>query len=300
MKPLNITILIVEGDPLYREVVKEYLKDESYIIKDASNGTEAWELLDSNPEEYDIVLLDDSLPGMKGMDVIKKMKANPILENIPVIIESGKIERREINRGMKAGAYYYLTKPYKKDILLAVLMTAVGDRMRFKRLKEEVMSSFRSLAMIDTATYFVQNLQGAQALAEYLSKIALNSEQIVTGLSELFINAVEHGNLGITYEEKSILSKDGEWLKEVEKRLNLPENCSKKVEVTVKNLSEHMVVTIKDEGKGFDWKKYMKIDTDRIYHQHGRGIAIARMVSFERMHYNEKGNEIEITIKKKK
>lgn len=297
MRALNITILIVEDDRTYQKILQKFLEDEEYNLEIVGDGQEAWELLEKDPEKYDIALLDRTLPGLDGMEILKRMKHHPVLENVPVIIESACSDKQEILAGMKAGAHYYLTKPYKKDILCAIMLTAVGDRLKFRRLRDDFKSATKSLALVDKATFYLRDLCDAQHLAEFLSNMSGQPDQVVTGLSELFINSIEHGNLGITYEEKSKLSKEGQWVNEVEHRLNLPENSKKRVKVEVTKNNQEIRIHIKDDGDGFDWRKYMEIDSERIYHQHGRGIAIARLVSFEKLHYNKKGNEVEIIIK---
>jgi anti-sigma regulatory factor (Ser/Thr protein kinase) len=86
------------------------------------------------------------------------------------------------------------------------------------------------------------------------------------------------------------------WLAEVQRRLSLPENKNKKVLVHYKRHPEKITLQIKDEGNGFDWHNYMEIQSDRVTHNHGRGIALAKMMSFDDIQYRGNGNELVCTV----
>ena len=94
-------------------------------------------------------------------------------------------------------------------------------------------------------------------------------------IAELINNAVEHGNLGIDYEEKTKLVSEGKWFAEVERRLALPENANKHVRVHLKKEQGNLFVEIEDQGPGFDFERFLTIDESRLFDNHGRGIAIA-------------------------
>ena len=106
------------------------------------------------------------------------------------------------------------------------------------------------------------------------------------------MNAVEHGNLCIDYHDKTRLVEEGNWRSEVERRQSLAEHRQKRVDVMYRKKPEGSFVTIKDEGKGFDWKNYLQVDPSRASHNHGRGIAQANAISFDKITFNESGNEV--------
>ena len=124
-----------------------------------------------------------------------------------------------------------------------------------------------------------------------------NTEKVVTGLSELLINAVEHGNLAITYQEKSDLNKSGTLMDEIESRLGMDKYKSKIVDVEFKKSGANIEVSITDEGEGFDWKLYLEMSPDRMMDNHGRGIAMAGLLSFDGLDYLGCGNSVRATIK---
>jgi len=72
-----------------------------------------------------------------------------------------------------------------------------------------------------------------------------------------------------------------------------------KVYVRYERSEEKLRLLIRDEGKGFDPQPYMQLDPDRLTHNHGRGIAMANMVSFDEIEYRGGGNEVLCTIRLK-
>jgi hypothetical protein len=116
------------------------------------------------------------------------------------------------------------------------------------------------------------------------------------GLMELMLNAVEHGNLGITYDEKSKLIAENGLQEEIERRLALPEYADRIATARFRRVGKSLIFTIKDEGQGFDWKSYLEMSLDRLMDNHGRGIAMSRSISFTHLEYRGKGNCVEATI----
>jgi anti-sigma regulatory factor (Ser/Thr protein kinase) len=194
--------------------------------------------------------------------------------------------------GIRAGAYYYLTKPYDVEMLLTVIETAVRDFTDYRHLKERIERGLRCLTLIRDASFSIQTVEEARDLGMVLANACPDPMSTVIGLTEILVNAVEHGNLGITYEEKSQLNAAGQWQTEIERRLSLPENATKHVEVKMARENGCVRFIIRDEGCGFDWKRFIDIDPGRAFDNHGRGIVIARTLSFDSLEYRGCGNEV--------
>jgi two-component system cell cycle response regulator len=128
-------------------------------------------------------------------------------------------------------------------------------------------------------------------LALFMANCFPNPERILPGLAELIANAVEHGNLGIGYQQKTVLLTEGTWRDEIQRRLELPENAKKYGEAVIARKTDGIYVVITDQGNGFDWRQYMRIDPARASDNHGRGIAQANMLSFDKLSFNSKGNQ---------
>jgi hypothetical protein len=143
-----------------------------------------------------------------------------------------------------------------------------------------------------------RTIDEVHALAKSLiTAICPDHPHVVAGLVELMINAVEHGNLGITYGEKTELNQAEQWDAEIEKRLNLPENQKKSANIHWERNSEEVVFTICDQGDGFEWHIYMDAEQKRIHDLHGRGITMARAMSFTHLEYQGCGNIVRAVVK---
>ena len=289
-------MLIVDDEPLNLEIVQDYLEDEPLHIETAEDGATALEMLNADPEKYDIVLLDRMMPGIDGLEVLKQISKHPILKTVPVILQTAMSAQENIVEGLEAGAYYYLTKPFEEEMLLSVIHTAIRDRNHFLSLQQMVKESQTSMGLLKDAHFQFSTLQHVKQLSTLLANTCPDSESVITGLSELMINAVEHGNLEISYEEKTLLIAEANWRDEVEKRLLLEKYKDRQADVHYHREDDKITIVIEDKGKGFDWKKYIEFDSERILHSHGRGIAMANKFSFDKISYNDCGNEVTISI----
>ncbi len=147
--------------------------------------------------------------------------------------------------------------------------------------------------VIRTHYFEVKTLEEAQRLAVHISSLETisNRTPIELGLHEIIFNAIEHGNLGITHDEKTKLRKINQWETEVQRRIALPYNINKTVEVHVEMNPSYLCVTVKDQGEGFNWRKYIQNTDPRApLIQNGRGLIIARDLCFDDLIFSEKGN----------
>lgn len=289
-------ILIVDDEPFNIEILLEYLEDSGYELDTAEDGQAAWDRLEAAPDHYDVVILDRMMPRMNGLEVLSRIKQHPVMQSIPVILQTALAAQDEILEGIQAGAWYYLTKPFDEDLLNSVLNTAVEDRRRYRRMQEESGMAGRAFGMMHEGRFRFRTLASARDLATMLANACPQPTRVVVGLSELLINAVEHGNLGISYEEKTRLREENRWEEAVEARLRDPVLGAREVEVHFQRRDGHIEMAIIDQGEGFDWRDYLEMDPARAFDTHGRGIAMSRMVSFDQVEYRGRGNEVRVRV----
>jgi len=286
-------ILIVDDEPFNIEIIIELLEDEDrYKLSTASDGKIALEMLEADPQNFDIIILDRMMPNMNGMEVLEKIKEHDVLRHCPVIFQTAKSSQAEIAEGLEAGAHYYLTKPFDEAVLLSVIKTAVEERSFYRGMMNDLDKGKQVVPLIRHAGFEFSTIDHARNLASLLSNAFPEPSIVVMGLTELMVNAVEHGNLGITYDEKSALNEKGTWNEEVNRRLALAENTDKTVKVNFIANNSLIEITIIDQGKGFDWQTYMDFDPSRIMDNHGRGIAVANKLSFSDVIYSGSGNTV--------
>ncbi len=290
-------VLVVDDSPLDRALLKAHLTNAGYTPDLVNDGVEALAALEGDPDRYDVVLLDRNMPRMTGIELLGRMKENSRLRLVPVILQTAAITPNEVLEGIDAGAYYYLTKPYDSQMLLSVVRAAASDYAEYKELREQLQQGLHTLRLMREATFSLQTVEHARDIASILAQTCPDPSSAVVGLTELLLNAVEHGNLGITYEEKSKLSDKDTWMKEINRRKSLLQNQTKRVEVRFERTDALLRFTIRDQGPGFDWKRFLDIEPARAFDTHGRGIAMARRLSFSSLEYRGTGNEVLATIR---
>lgn len=104
------TISIVEDDKFLRELIAQKLAKEGYEILTAIDGEEG--MAQIKEKRPDLVLLDLILPGIDGFEVLSRMKSEPDLAKIPVVILSNLGQKEEVERGLKLGAVDYMIKAH--------------------------------------------------------------------------------------------------------------------------------------------------------------------------------------------
>lgn len=119
-------------------------------------------------------------------------------------------------------------------------------------------------------------------------------EQLNFVLIELLINAIEHGNCGITYEEKTNwLEKNSDICELIDQKCINPLIAQRKVFLQYSIKQTHSFFKITDEGAGFDWRALKKpVSVEELMSLHGRGITLSREMT-SNLFYNEKGNEVQ-------
>jgi DNA-binding response OmpR family regulator len=134
------TILVVDDEPIVREVVERYLRQDGFAVETAADGPEA--LRRFAAARPDLVLLDLMLPGLDGLEVCRRIRAQ---SNIPVIMLTAKADETDTIIGLGVGADDYVAKPFSprelvarvKAVLRRATLTppqAEGDPLRFGQL----------------------------------------------------------------------------------------------------------------------------------------------------------------------
>jgi CheY-like chemotaxis protein len=264
---------------------------------DAGDGAEAWEILQrAGEDDFDLLILDRMMPGMDGIELLRLVKAEKRFRHVPVIIQTAAATPEQIREGIAAGAYYYLTKPYDGEMLRTVTHAALADRAAWRSMIAGSRDEARSLGMLSEGRFQLRTLDEARHLASALASQFPDPAAAGLGLLELIVNAVEHGNLGISTAEKARLLQRGTWESEVQHRLSLPANAGKRVRVELHRDETSLTVVISDDGPGFDWMRFRELDASRAFEPNGRGIALARQLSFPDMEYIGCGNAVRLVV----
>ena len=281
-------VLAVDDEPINLEIITESLVDLDCVIDRAVDGEEAWRLLCAEAT-YDLVILDRMMPRLDGLTLLHRIKSDSRFRRMPVIMQTAASAPDQVRDGIEAGAYYYLTKPYEPRVLLAIVRAAlseVGERLRAMRADTGV----EAFGLATSGEFRFRDLDQARSLATLLSALCPDPTTAAIGLAELLINAVEHGNLGISYDEKMRLRLDNTWDAEIARRLVAPEWRDRHVDVTFERTDGVVQFVIIDQGDGFDATNYLDFDPARACDPNGRGIAMARRLSFSDLEFRGDGN----------
>jgi CheY-like chemotaxis protein len=293
-------ILVADDEPLNLEIIGEFLDDADYHLSFAENGEAAWSILlaglepDATP--VDLIVLDRMMPVLDGFSLLKRVKADSRFGILPVIMQTAASSPEEVREGIEAGAYYYLTKPYQPEALHAIVRAALTDIEERRQANAATARHEDILGLMSYAEFDFCSLDQAHMLAGSLATLCPEPGMAALGLTELLINAIEHGNLGISYAEKKALRQHEGWESEIARRLAMPEFSELSACVRVTRDKHELVFRVEDQGSGFDWQRYMDFDPERAFDPNGRGIAMARQVSFSRITYEGRGNIVTATI----
>jgi two-component system OmpR family response regulator len=119
------SIFIIEDDKALTDLVGEVLTKAGFLTRFARNRTEINAEF-NKPPLPDVVLLDVSLPDADGFQILERIRGNPKIKNLPVIMMTGKSEVTDVARGLSLGADGYVTKPFKISGLVQAVNTVLG------------------------------------------------------------------------------------------------------------------------------------------------------------------------------
>ncbi|RMH05941.1 MAG: response regulator [Nitrospirae bacterium] len=295
MKPHLPAVMIVDDEEAICDALAELLDGIGYQPLLAHDGGEALHLLEQVESPIHAIVLDWILPHMTGEDVLCQLQARDTWQFIPVIVLTGMAKTTAFQRGMTDRVLSFFKKPCEPDILCACIRGAVKSYALYRTLHEELDQSNLAATVLDVASFRIRSLAEARALSMWLAKAFPNPAGAAVGLLELLVNAIEHGNLQISHDEKTHLLQTGDWDREIDRRLQHPTYRDRFVSVTFHRQADRLDVVITDQGRGFDWKLYMECAPAYETVMHGRGIAISRALCFDRLEYYGMGNVVRAT-----
>lgn len=291
-------ILILEDDHASRTYLSSLLTLNNYECKAAQNGEEGLVMFDEF--RPDIVLSDIQMPKMSGLEFLKTIRRDNS-DAIVIMVTAYGSEDYAI-KAFREGANNYLKKPIYEEELL-ILLAKYKPIISQKNLKESIPSLVmqRSLTMkfesevglVPRVVDFLIAETGTMFTKDELINIEL-------GLVELMVNAIEHGNLNISYEEKSKALETNMLTELYDERKQDDAYKDRRVTVLYNQNQESCEWMISDEGNGFDYHDLPDpTSSDNLLDMNGRGIFISKFM-FDSLEYLGKGNMVRIRKMHKK
>jgi DNA-binding response OmpR family regulator len=122
---LSQSVLVVDDEPMARTLLRLMLVRAGFEVSEAEDGYDALEKIAE--ELPDLVILDVMMPGMDGFSVCRAVRESDRTARLPVIMLSAKTDLESVNRGLRAGANKYLTKPISPDELTRQVRSVLGE-----------------------------------------------------------------------------------------------------------------------------------------------------------------------------
>jgi DNA-binding response OmpR family regulator len=221
--------------------------------------------------------------------------------HVPVSIITGHGSEAMAIQALRAGVTDFIKKPVHLEDLTSALNRMQAVRQLIPERPAAPMpaavevvrlsSLYRLDNSPDAVPTFVEMLLH-RCSADTRSKAAT---ELSLALRELILNAIEHGNLGLTFVEKSRALEQNTLDELLRQRARLPEYRQRRVTVEARIEDQRIRVRVADEGQGFDWRGLSDpTDPAHLLSTHGRGILLARMM-VESLEFNEAGNQVTVT-----
>jgi two-component system, OmpR family, response regulator len=121
----RLSAIVVDDEPTLAKFLSHYLNYEGFDVRIAGNRDQIVAEF-RTPPVPDLVLLDVMLPDADGFDILLRLRAHPVLKDVPIIMLTAKASRESVLKGLAGGADGYLTKPVETDSLLKAVRTVVG------------------------------------------------------------------------------------------------------------------------------------------------------------------------------
>jgi len=120
-------VLCADDSGIIRRLIRQAVDVLGYEMLEAANGREALEILEKQPTEIQLVLLDWNMPELNGFEVLKTIKTDERYRSIRVMMVTTEGEKHNIIKAIQAGADHYVTKPFTLDDLAVKILECVGE-----------------------------------------------------------------------------------------------------------------------------------------------------------------------------
>jgi class 3 adenylate cyclase len=166
------SVLVVDDNEMNRDMLSRRLKAKGFAVELAEDGYKALEKLDATA--FDLVLLDIMMPGMSGIEVLRKVRETRTAADLPIIMATAKAQSEDVVEALKLGANDYVTKPIDFPVALA----RVNTQLSLKRAGDEIR---RLVGDLEVRNRFIRNTFGRYLSDEIVSSILENPEGLELG-----------------------------------------------------------------------------------------------------------------------
>jgi len=297
----NNSVLVVDDEEVIRSVLAFRLSQEEGVeVEAAGDARSALAAIERRP--FDAVLTDIKMPGMNGLELLRRIKER--WPEMAVIIMSGHADMSDTIEALRMGAVDFFQKPFE----LAKVAESLGRIFRNKRFEYTKREALRFLEEESRVFLIPNDLDVCPIITNEVTKNLADKgvtdvsflESIRVALNEMLFNAIEHGNLHVSYEGKSKMMEEAADYSALIRRLaQQPPYDERRVKIEYYMNANHVRFVITDQGDGFDHSQLPDpLDPENLLAGHGRGILMTR-IYMDEVSYNEKGNQVTLVKRKK-
>ncbi len=289
-------VLVVEDSPTQALEIRIILDEAGFDVAMASDGTAALRAVrESMP---DMVLTDLQMPGLDGLDLIDALRYD--YPYVPVVLMTAFGSEELASQALREGAASYVPKRRLGRDLVPTIRSvlAVADFRAERQVALGLLKRSETEYVLGNDTSLVLPL--VRQLEETLIAVRLCDPgrllRVGIALSEVLVNAIEHGNLELTRESLGLDLDDTQYLELVAQRRVEAPYSERRVHVTARVTPDEAVYTIRDEGSGFDTSVLPDLaDPGHLTRSDSRGLLLIRTFMDE-VRFNDIGNEITLKV----
>lgn len=247
-------------------------------------------------QDADVVMIDAGLDLEQMNRLLQTVRGAGIQSRVRAIIQTRHQTAADRRQLIKSGGRHLLSMPTKDKTLLKVLRGALIDLATAETIQDYLTTHKSAVGRMMTGVFEIRTMAEAEKLSTMLATNYPSPERVASGIWELLSNGVEHGNLEIDFEHKAELLERGEFEAEIRRRLSTLPYSERRVRVSFEATENLIRLGVVDQGNGFDYNKVLEgeLPTDK---PNGRGICVARQISFDSVTYYGRGNEVEAIVR---
>jgi DNA-binding response OmpR family regulator len=282
-------VLVADDQDALRALLSRMLAHEGFEPIEAADGESAIELYRSLKPP--VVISDIMMPRKDGLTLLQEIKS--IDPNTAVILMTGHGNEDMLLKALQGGATNFFKKPFNVHALVTEVHKIL--QYRLEALRNYIFTPF----LVEESKSFVFTA-GNPEYYPIINQITLQLPSILPesevlnlkmGIEEMITNAIEHGNLGITFSEKNAAIAQGTLGHLLAQRLQSDGNDKKRIFISSKLADGCFRTSIRDEGNGFNWRGLPEVLPENLLTYSGRGIFITK-IYYDEVLYNDSGNEV--------
>jgi CheY-like chemotaxis protein len=237
------------------------------------------------------ILLDWRYEGPKDAGFAEALAARAALSGVPVLTLTAADRVDDARLAWEAGLGTVLSTPCRlADLKGALDKLARGPEREDS--SEDDLSLSGATALLESCKFRFRTPGDIERLVPVIAALLPDPRRSVPGLSELMMNAIEHGNLEIGHDLKAEWIARGVYQEELAKRLRTTPYSSRWAELIVNRREDGLMIVIMDEGCGFCWQNLIGEEPAPVAELCGNGLAKAQRDSFDELRFNHIGNQV--------